>query len=238
MRSGCAARNSRAPRSGFVKPPYEVAGLHSSSPARFVIGIVLAATGDVNGPMAAIVRGSPAILRTAAAPRAGTLAAIPTDVVRLHGQLDAGEAAGIVRLVDGELHGVADSDTVGCSIATQRHVHADRPVARRKPGGRLRHEPADGPSSDQQQRHAAGQRGTRPARQPTTTTCRRPRGRPGGRLQHREELDRLGDALQLTSASRLELDREDGRRESPDGLADQDLARACLSADPRGDVDG
>ena len=59
-----------------------------------------------------------------------------------------------------------------------------------------------------------------------------------GRLHDREELDRLADALQLTPASRLELDREDGRRESPDGLADQDLARAGLCADPRGDVDG
>ena len=43
MRSGCAFRSSSAPLSGFVSFASELEGLHSSRPARFVIGIVLSA---------------------------------------------------------------------------------------------------------------------------------------------------------------------------------------------------
>ena len=172
MRFGWAARKSRAPNSGFVRPAYELAGLHSSSPARFVIGIVSPASGRGER---AYGRDRPRIVRhlPRGSGRAGWIrsAFLTARVVCLQRQVDPGDSAGRVRLVDREPHGVADSDAVRAGAGTgQRHVDPDRPGARRKARRRSQGQPAETCSGAEQDHHATGQR---------DTTTRHSRLRPG-----------------------------------------------------------
>ena len=154
MRSGCAFRNSRAPLSGFVSFASVVEGLHSSSPARFVIGIVLRLQGRerADGGNRPWIAGH---LRAAAAARSVSSNSSPC-VVCLQTQLHAVDGAGLVRLVDGELHRVADSDALR---AAGPLIGTCTPIVRGPEGS-----PVDGRSASQPPAPAAATTMPRPRR--------------------------------------------------------------------------
>ena len=237
MRSGCADRNSRAPSSGLVRPPYEVEGLHSSSPARFVIGIVLPAARDVNGPTAAIVRGSAAIFRAAAAPdpilapSLGPPCHMPSRPAPRRRAVPASFAwstASCTALRMGMPCG-APGPLVGTCT----------PIVHFPDGS-----PVDGRDTSQPRPAAAATRSSTPpasaARARRDSRRRRLEGHavvPAAASSTAKSS--IGSAMPFSWRRPRDLNRtgRSGHRERADGLADQHLARACLCADPRSDVD-